>query len=137
MFSFINSYSSEYFLYGLHKTFQHSTKWCKIDRFKDRWIQFSSYKFIKNWIFFENLFDVFLLSRNTYFDEQLVTHCSCLYLTRPPSIIHKQRHFYLMLKKQLHCLLHSQSKRKCQLCSNLHFTEAPTRSCPLNKSVHH
>ena len=69
-------------------------------RFKDGWIQFSACKFIKNWIFFENLFDVFcLLSRNTYFDEQLVSRCSCLYLTRPPSIVHKQRHFHLMLKK--------------------------------------
>ena len=107
-------------------------------RFKDGWILFSACKFIKNWIFFENLFDVFcLLSRNTYFDEQLVSRCSCLYLTRPPSIVHKQRHFYLMLKKlQLHCLLHSWSKRKHQLCSYLHFTEAATRSCSLNKSVH-
>ena len=57
-------------------------------RFKDGWIQFSACKFIKNWIFFENLFDVFcLLSRNLFWWTT--------------SIVHKQRHFYLMLKKTI------------------------------------
>ena len=108
-------------------------------RFKDGWIQFSACKFIKNWIFFENLFDVFcLLSRNTYFDEQLVSRCSCLYLTRPPSIVHKQRHFYLMLKKTPITLPSSQLiEKKTPVMFIFTFTEAATRSCSLNKSVHH
>ena len=83
------------------------------------------------------MFFAFFQETPILMSNYLVSRCSCLYLTRPPSIVHKQRHFYLMLKNPNFIVSSQLIEKKTPLRSYyLHFTEAATRSCSLNKNVH-